>query len=72
MNEFTYVSPYGNYEECYFQVGKYTNGNTAIEIWNNEDGPITKVTVNPDIKLPNDRIAIKDYSENEGMVDWLI
>jgi len=72
MSTFTYTSRYSEYSNCFFQIGKYANGNLAIEIWSNEEGPITKVTVNPDIYIDHDRIAVKDYSENEGMADWLI
>jgi len=53
-------------------TGHYQNGNIGIEIWSDTEGPITKVTVNPDIIVSSDCIAIKNYSENEGMVDWLI
>lgn len=70
--EFTYKSKYGEYDHCFFQVGHYQNDNLAIEIWSNEEGPISRVTVNPGIYIDNDRIAIKNYSENEGMVDWLV
>lgn len=69
---FDYQSKYAEYKNCYFRVGKYINGNLAVEIWNDTDGPITKVTVNPDIYIPTDRIAIKNYSENSGIVEWLI
>lgn len=67
---FTYESKYGIYTNCQFMIGYYRNGNIGVEIWS-EDGPITKVTTNPDISIGNDMIAIKNYSENEGMVDWL-
>ena len=72
MNTFTFKSKYGTYENCSFSAGYYPNGNIGIEIWSDSEGPITKVTVNPDVKIPADRIAIKNYSENEGMVDWLV
>ena len=72
MSTFTYKSKYGEYKNCFFQTGRYLNGNLAIEIWSNEEGPITKVTVNPDMKVSDDSIAVKDYSENEGMAAWLI
>lgn len=71
MNKFTYKSTYGSYDNCSFLVGYYENDNLGIEIWSDTEGPITRVTVNPDIKIPEDSIAIKNYSENEGMVDWL-
>lgn len=71
MNEFTYKSKYGTYHRCSFAPGYYSNGNLALEIWSAEEGPITKVTVNPDIKILPNQIAVKDYSENEGMSAWL-
>ena len=72
MNTFTYESKYGNYEDCSFRVGHYENGNTAVEVWSNTEGPITKITVNPDITIPKNMLAIKNYSENEGVDDWMI
>ena len=72
MENFTYRSKYGVYNNCFFQTGKYQNGNLGIEIWSCEEGPITKVTVNPDVKVPKGCIAVKNYSENEGMVSWLV
>lgn len=63
---------YGRYENCYFRAGYYANGNLAIEIINDDYGPVTRVTVNPDITVPYPLIAIKNYSENEGMVEWLV
>lgn len=72
MATFKYCSPYGVYENCYFRVGHYGNfrnkGGIAIEIWSDEEGPIAKVTVNLDIPLAPDEIAVKDYAENTGMV----
>lgn len=72
MKHYTYESKYGTYEDCYFQLGRYTNNNLAVFIVSRTEGPITKVTINPDTRIPDTMIAIKDYSENEGMVDWLI
>lgn len=72
MKHYTYESKYGTYEDCFFQIGRYMNGNLAISIMNETEGPITKVTINPDKRIPDTMIAIKDYSENEGMVNWLI
>lgn len=72
MNKFTYKSKYNSYQDCHFIVGRYPNGNLAVEIISDTEGPITKVTVNPNVKLEDDYIAIKDYSENEGMVEFLV
>lgn len=71
-NYLTYESKYDRYEDCYFQTGRYLNGNLVVEIYSRSLGPITRVTINPDIVLPDDLIAIKNYSENSGMVEWLI
>lgn len=71
-NYFTYKSRYDEYQNCYFRTGRYPNGNLAIGIYNANQGPITKVTINPDITLPDDIIAIKNYSENSGIVEWLV
>lgn len=72
MNNFTYKSKYGEYKDCWFQVSSYAeNDNLAVEIWSAEEGPITRVTVNPGVEIPRTQIAVKDYSENEGMVDFL-
>lgn len=72
MKNFTYKSKYGTYENCYFYGSQYQeSGNIALEIWSNEEGPICRVTVHPGIKVPEDCIAIKNYSENEGVVDWM-
>lgn len=68
MEKFTFKSKYASYPDCFFTTGHYENGNLAVEVWSNEEGPITRVTVNPDIKIPTTHIAIKDYSENLGMV----
>lgn len=72
MSEFKYKSKYATYDRCIFQVGRYPNGNLAVEIWSQTEGPVNRVTVNPDVPLSDDMIAIKDYSENEGMVESMV
>lgn len=72
MKKFTYKNQYEVYENCYFITGNYINGNLAISIYNDTDGLIVKVTMNPGKEIPVSMIAIKDYSENKGMVDWLL
>ena len=66
---------FGTDYECQFVTGKYGNGNLALEIVGAEGSeyegePIFRVTVNPGQPIPTSQIAIKDYSENEGMVDF--
>lgn len=47
-------------------------GRIALELVDDE-GPVARATVNmPEVKLAPDEILIKDYSENEGMLDALV
>jgi len=52
---------------------KYANGRTAIALVDREDGmPFTTASVNmPDHDCPEGHIYIKNWSENEGMVEYL-
>jgi len=62
-----------NYK-CILVFQQYNNQRIAIEL--REIGtmePIAMATVNmPDANLKQDEVCIKDYSENEGMVDTLV
>lgn len=51
----------------------YSNGRSALQLFNASDGtPYTTATVNlPDVLLQPGEVLIKDYSENEGMLDFL-
>lgn len=59
---------------CKFEIGEYaSNDNTAITLIDADDGqPVTSVTVNFDEKLPADTAYIKNYSENEGLLEILM
>jgi hypothetical protein len=68
---FTYKSKYSTYNNCRFSVNRYHNDNFALQIVDNE-GLIATCTVNlGKVETSDFVIAIKDYSENEGMVDFL-
>ena len=56
------------------KLGKYANGRTAIHLDDaNEGYPYATATVNIDhVLLADDEVLIKDYSENEGMLDFLV
>lgn len=60
-----------NYK-CEVSTSHYKNGRVALLL--SEDGqPITVATVNlPDEDLKPNEVAIKNYSENEGILDALI
>lgn len=53
--------------------GKYPNKRLAITLTDEEGYPCNRVTVNlPDVSLEDGEIIIKDYSENEGILDCFI
>ena len=57
---------------CEIQVEKYMHGGTVIILVDADDGSTVAVaTVNIDGLGPNE-VAIKDYSENDGMYQTLI
>jgi hypothetical protein len=68
----THKSPYGEYQLS-LSFAKYANGQTAIKLFDMSDGlPFAVATVSVDDQLLEDEVAIKDYSENEGILDSLI
>lgn len=62
--------------DCKVVFLKYGNGRTAIELVDTEPPyfeSITVASVNlPDEPMKEDEIAIKNYSENEGILDVLV
>ena len=63
---------------CRLYLASYSDGNTALSMYDTEDGSaITCVSINlapVEAELLEDRslIYLKDYSENEGMLDLLV
>lgn len=69
---FTFRGSVCDYPNCAFTIKRYgMNNNIYIGIISKDEGPICHCTVNTPTKLPDDRIAVKDWSENEGMVEKL-
>jgi hypothetical protein len=60
--------------DCKVNFFAYSNKRTAIELSDIDDGqPIAIATINvPEIELEKDEVIIKNYSENEGILDCLI
>ena len=69
----THKSKYGTYELS-ITFAKYANGQTAIKLWDMTDGfpYATPSLCVEDHLLKEDEVAIKDYSENEGLLEALI
>lgn len=60
--------------DCVLQFHKYNNDRTALMLVDEYDGsPVAVATINiPNEDLGKDEVVIKDYTENEGMLDTLI
>lgn len=72
---FTYDTPYNSYD-CNLSIGEYDNGNLALSLigaagTEYEGELIAVASVNPGIEVPRDCLAVKNYSENSGMLDFL-
>jgi len=64
-----------NKADVNISIGQYASGRKAIKLMDVEDGlPYAVATTDlPDLKVKcEDEVLIKDYSENEGILDFLI
>jgi len=50
---------------------RYSNGNKALRFTALDGTPLVTASVNPGQPLPDDLLAVKDWSENEGVSDQL-
>lgn len=73
MKTFT-VNQWEPSTEVFVQLGNYPNGRVSISLFDAEDGcPYAMASVNlPDVLLADNEVLIKDYSENEGILDFLL
>lgn len=60
--------------KCFIEKGTYSNGRIALELIHSKDGePVLVATINiPEIFVAKDEVIIKNYSENEGVLELLI
>lgn len=66
----TWTTKYATYRDCEFRTGRYRNGNLALQV-ECPEGLVCICSVNPDVPLPDNELAVKDWSENKGMVEEL-
>lgn len=64
-------SKYSVYEDAEFWPGRYCNGNLALRVGSSKAGLVCTCSVNQGELLPDTELAVKDWSENEGMVEEL-
>lgn len=67
------LTAFGQTRDVVIQLHKYENNRTAIQLIDAVDNePYATASVNvPDVLLLDNEVLIKDYSENEGMLDFL-
>lgn len=69
---FEITTKYGTYNDCSFVVREYMNHRPRIDIISNTLGPILTATVNiPEVSFDINYVAIKNYSENDGIEEEL-
>ena len=72
-DSFRYKGNYCTYHDCHFVTSRYCdNYNLYLGVVSETEGLICTCSVNTTRKLDDDRIAVKNYSENTGMVERLV
>lgn len=72
MKTMIFNTPYGTKVKLNAYINHYRNNRLCIDLICNDGEPWCTATVNIDgIKLNNDEVLIKDYSENEGTLALL-
>ncbi len=74
MKEFTFTTNFGSSYQVHLEKGTYRNGQTSLQLVDATDGqPVAVASVSvPTLELDENEIVVKDYSENEGMLDFLL
>ena len=53
-------------------ISQYVNGQNAIRLVDQDSHPFMTASVAHDVNIPDDCVIIKNYSENEGIMEALI
>lgn len=70
---FPFKSQFGESYALFIKKGFYRDGSVSIQLFDSEDGsPYATATTHLSGQLEKGEIAIKDWSENEGILDFLI
>ena len=72
MEKFTLKLACGEFENCWFECGKYNEPKNLYLAVHNKDGVMCVCTINDGEYNGDDCITVKDYSENEGMTRFLM
>lgn len=71
METFTLELNHYKMDNCYFVTTHYKSSDNPALLIESGGEKICIASVNPDMALPRNHIAIKNWSENEGMDDFL-
>ena len=68
---FSFQSKYCLEQEVYPEFLRYPNGNKALRLKALSGEPLVTVSVNPGEIVPDEFLAVKEWSENEGVTEGL-
>lgn len=72
-NLYPYISPLGLRYLVFVRMEKYPDGRNRIQLYDSSDGmPYATATSTIQGNLEEGEVAIKDWSENEGILDFLV
>lgn len=71
METFTLELNYYKADDCYFVATHYKSPDNPALLIESDGERMCIASVNPDMELPEHHIAIKNWSENDGMDDFL-
>ena len=70
---FSYNSPFGERYLLFVRTETYQEGGVRIQLYDSSDGtPYATATTSIQEDLKTGEVAIKDWSENEGILDFLV
>lgn len=69
---YDFVTPYGKRLKVSISRNKYAKGGIALEMIDESDGTRHAVCTVWIPGLREDEVAVKDYSENAGVLDFLV
>lgn len=70
---FSYNSPFGERYLLFVRTETYKDGGIRIQLYDSNDGtPYATATARIEEKLEQGEVAIKDWSENEGILEFLV
>ena len=70
---FSFISQFGERYLLFIKQETYKEGGIRIQLYDSKDGtPYATATTSIQEDLESGEVAIKDWSENEGILDFLV